>query len=121
MPLLVSTLQVDFVSSDDSPVLLRVTGQLDLGTVEAFHSTIERALAYGNAVVLDVRGLEFMDSTGLSALLKAKRTAASRTLEFRIEGERGAVARVLKRTGTLAFLAAPRGAKAPDGRVQTAG
>ena len=88
-------------------MLLHVAGELDWGTVEALQLTIERVLAEGRAVVLDVRHLEFMDSSGLSALLRAKHGASLLTLEFRVEGHHGAVASVMKRTGTLTWLTAP--------------
>ena len=49
-----------------------------------------------------------MDSTGLSALLRAKHNASLLTLDFRVEGHRGAVAHVMQRTGTLPWLTAPQ-------------
>ena len=100
-------LSIDVVSSDNGPVLLHVSGELDGGTVEALQLTIERLLFEGRAVVLDVRHLEFMDSTGLSALLRAKHSASLLTLDFRVEGHQGTVASVMRRTGTLPWLTAP--------------
>jgi anti-anti-sigma factor len=47
---------------------LTLRGELDLGTAEQ----LERALAdAGDDVVLDLRGLTFMDSTGVRMLLEA--------------------------------------------------
>jgi anti-sigma B factor antagonist len=103
----VTPLSIDVVSSDEGPVLLHVAGELDWGTVEALQLTIERELAKGRAVVLDVRHLDFMDSSGLSALLRAKHSASLLTLDFRVEGHQGAVASVMRRTGTLPWLTAP--------------
>jgi anti-anti-sigma factor len=100
-------LSIDVVSSDEGPVLLLVSGELDWGTVEALQLTIERELAKGRGVVLDVRHLVFMDSTGLSALLRAKHNASRLTLDFRVEGHQGAVASVMERTGTLPWLTTP--------------
>ena len=79
-----TALSIDVVSSDKGPVLLHVAGELDWGTVETLQLTIERELAKGRAVVLDVRHLEFMDSTGLSALVRAKHSASLLTLDFRV-------------------------------------
>ena len=100
-------LSIDVVTSDEGPVLLHVSGELDWGTVEALQLTIERALTEGRGVVLDVRHLQFMDSTGLSALLRAKHSASRLTLDFRVEGHQGAVASVMARTGTLPWLTSP--------------
>ena len=56
-------LTIDVVSSDEGPVLLRVGGELDWGTAEGLRLRIERLLAGGRSVVLDVRQIEFIDST----------------------------------------------------------
>jgi anti-anti-sigma factor len=68
---------------------------------------IERLLAGGRSVVLDVRRLEFIDSTGLSVMLKAKHSASMATIDFHVEGHRGSVADVMARTGTLRWLTTP--------------
>jgi anti-anti-sigma factor len=100
----VSSLHIDVVSSDEGPVLLRLSGELDWGSAEALRLTIEHAFAEGRSVVLDVGHLHLMDSTGLGALLRAKHHALLSTLDFRVEGHHGAVASVMSRTGTLAWL-----------------
>jgi anti-sigma B factor antagonist len=103
----VPALTIDAVSSDQGPVLLRVGGELDWGTTEALQSTIERLLAEGRSIVLDVRRLEFMDSSGLSALLKAKHRASMLMIDFRVAGHHGPAADLMARTGTLPFLTGP--------------
>jgi anti-anti-sigma factor len=61
-------------------------------------------MALGRPIVINVQGLEFLDSTGLGALLEAKHTAEIRGTDIRVEGHQGAVARLLRRTGTLSVL-----------------
>jgi anti-anti-sigma factor len=100
----VPPLNIDVVSSDEGPVMLRLSGDLDWGSADALQRLIERAFADGRSVVLDVGHLQFMDSTGLGALLRAKHSALLSTLEFRVEGHHGAVASVMERTGTLSWL-----------------
>ena len=106
------TLTIDVVSSDEGPILLRVGGELDWGTAQSLQQAIERHLAEGHSVVLDVRQLEFIDSTGLSVLLKAKHRASRLTIDFRVGGHRGPVTDVMTRTGTLLWLTSPSGSPA---------
>jgi anti-sigma B factor antagonist len=68
----VAKLSVD-TSQAGSTTILALTGELDLAGAEA----LERELAEVGAVdvVLDLRGLEFMDSTGLRAIALAAQQA----------------------------------------------
>jgi anti-anti-sigma factor len=59
--------------------LLRVAGELDLATADLLRARVREVLAPGSGVqrlVLDLGGLEFMDVTGLGALLEARRKAS---------------------------------------------
>jgi anti-anti-sigma factor len=52
--------------------LLRVTGELDLAGVDRFEQLLAGNEATGPAtIVLDMRGLTFIDSSGLRALIMA--------------------------------------------------
>jgi anti-anti-sigma factor len=66
-----------------STVVLTVRGELDLRTVPTLRARLAEALATGHgAVVVDLTGVAFMDSTGLATLLNALRrlTRAGRRL-----------------------------------------
>jgi anti-sigma B factor antagonist len=66
----VTDLDFDLTVERDERGTCRLTlrGELDLGTAER----LERALAdAGDDVLLDLRGLTFMDSTGVRVLLEA--------------------------------------------------
>lgn len=64
-----SNLLID-VSRDEERVVLRLDGELDLASVPLLESEVENAMVEDPAtVVLDLRGLEFIDSTGLRAIL----------------------------------------------------
>ena len=63
------------------------TGELDLATAPSLESALGRAFteSAGGRVVLDLRELEFIDSSGLRTLLTARRRAVTgdeRTLEI---------------------------------------
>src|SRR5437588_11158032 len=63
------------ISGDDRATVLTVTGELDLATSPALEAQLERASSGPDLVILDLRGVSFMDSTGLSLLVKAQRRA----------------------------------------------
>jgi anti-sigma B factor antagonist len=69
-----SWLHVDEVESDRSGIrVLRVTGELDLGTIGSLQSAMEELIGPDARVVLDLEGLRFCDSTGLGAIIKLHR------------------------------------------------
>jgi anti-sigma B factor antagonist len=68
------------------------TGELDLATAPALDAALRRAfLAAGaGSVVLDLRELEFIDSSGLRTLLTARRQAEEAGASFSlVAGHRG--------------------------------
>jgi anti-sigma B factor antagonist len=85
------------IRRDDRPgtPVLTVQGDIDLATADAFEAAIV-ALGDGEAVV-DLLAVDFMDSTGLRALLRAT-TGRATPLRLVIEPD-GAVARLLAVAG----------------------
>jgi anti-sigma B factor antagonist len=67
------------------------TGELDLATAPALEEALGRAFESGSArVVLDLRELEFIDSSGLRTLLTARRKAEDAGARFSlVAGHRG--------------------------------
>jgi anti-sigma B factor antagonist len=79
---------------------LTVIGELDLLASPALERELERAYASdGDLILLDLTRVEFMDSTGLHLLVKARRRAEQdgRTLALTKGGEQ--VQRLLDLTG----------------------
>jgi anti-sigma B factor antagonist len=59
------------VSHRDGATCVRPEGDLDMSTVEDVEAALRAALDGGaKRVVVDLRGLEFMDSTGLTLLTR---------------------------------------------------
>jgi anti-sigma B factor antagonist len=59
---------------DEHHAVLRVVGEIHATTAPAFSERLNTAIAEGRTrVVLDLTGLEFIDSTGLSVLLNGLR------------------------------------------------
>jgi anti-sigma B factor antagonist len=58
------------VSHADGDVRVRPVGELDMSTVGELQAALEDASMPGRRVIVDLRGLEFMDSTGLTLLTR---------------------------------------------------
>jgi anti-sigma B factor antagonist len=61
---------------DARGVVLVLSGELDMASAPDLASTLDEVLAEPHArVMLDLNGLSFVDSAGVSVLIKAKQTA----------------------------------------------
>jgi anti-sigma B factor antagonist len=59
-------------------VLLAVSGEVDMATASELEGALGRALAReGDRLIVDLRGVNFLDSTGLALLLRHGRGAAT--------------------------------------------
>lgn len=88
------------IRNEGRATVLAVSGELDLATSPTLDAELERAASSGTELlVLDLRGVSFMDSTGLSVLVKAQRRA--QTSEQRLAVVKGGdqVLRLLTLTG----------------------
>lgn len=87
--------------------VLTVTGDVDATTAPALQECLLRSLDHPDVVEvqLDLRGVTFLDSAGLTTLVVAHRAAqaAGRELRLRCGGSR-AVLRPLEITGLLTVL-----------------
>jgi anti-sigma B factor antagonist len=80
--------------------VVSVTGELDLASSPALREELERASATGaELVILDLRGLTFMDSTGLSVVVKAHQRAVESGHRFAVVRGGKQVQRLLMLTG----------------------
>jgi len=85
--------------------VLRVTGELDLRTSPELEDRLARAFDGGaELVILDLRGIEFMDSTGLRVLLSAHQRAHESGRRFALVRGADQVERVLTLTGVRDLL-----------------
>jgi anti-anti-sigma factor len=94
-----SNFQIE-VRRDDGATVLTVSGELDLASSPALREELDRADASGaELVILDLRGLVFMDSTGLSVVVKAHQRAADAGRRFAVVKGGKQVRRLLTLTG----------------------
>jgi len=63
---------------------VRVQGEVDAATAPRMGETVNRLLARGERVVLDLRHVDFMDLHGLAVLMRATRRARAEGGSFAI-------------------------------------
>lgn len=88
---------------------IELTGELDIATVALLERTLGHASHSGfREVVLDISGLDFIDSAGIHALLRAQRAAAASHQRLCLTQPPGQIERVFELTGARAVLAFER-------------
>jgi anti-anti-sigma factor len=94
-----SSFHVQVQSADQAAVIV-VSGELDLASAPALEEELDRAVTNGaDLVIVDLRELEFIDSTGLGLLIKANRKAEEAGRRFAIVRGQSQVQRLLGVTG----------------------
>ncbi|MBV8943460.1 MAG: STAS domain-containing protein [Solirubrobacterales bacterium] len=64
------------VRDDDGAIIIAAKGELDMTSADSFAGELERATqAHPQLIVLDFSFLQFIDSSGLAALVKAQQEA----------------------------------------------
>ena len=102
----VDTLRTSVIDESDH-VVLRVEGELDIGTVPVFVAAVDEVLAAGNDVVLlDLEDLTFIDSSGVGAYVAAFRRARSAGRSLSVGRRSPFVHRVLQISGVEEALPA---------------
>ena len=84
----------------DATAVITVSGELDLASSPALEEELERvAQSDAQLVVVDLRHLEFMDSTGLSVLVRAHQRAEENGRRLGLVNGSQQVQRLLTLTG----------------------
>jgi anti-anti-sigma factor len=113
-----SSFQVEVRSADRAAVVV-VSGELDLASAPALEEELHRALAdAADLLIVDLRELEFIDSTGLGLLIKANRQAEAAGRRFAIVKGQSQVQRLLGVTGIEQRLTL---VNSPEELLETAG
>jgi anti-anti-sigma factor len=88
------------VHSEGGATVVALAGELDIAAAPALEERLETVFAdEPSRLVFDLRGLEFIDSTGLSVLVKANQRAETAGLPFGLAGGGTQVRRLLSLTG----------------------
>lgn len=92
---------VEFQESgrDDGVCVVSVEGDFDLAVVDAFLDRVLECLDRADIVELDLQGVSFIDSSGLGALVRARKEATDRGKSLSLVNVSAATHRLLEITG----------------------
>lgn len=93
--------------SDGEVLVLSVRGELDIATARILEERLRALLAERRQVALDLAELEFIDSTGLAALVAAAHSAALDGGGFAIRAVSASAQRVMELSGVAGTLNLP--------------
>jgi anti-sigma B factor antagonist len=103
------------VLNGEGPTVVRLLGELDLSTAPQLEACLDE-LGDGADVRLDLSGLSFCDSSGISAMVTAAKRVRKPGGHLSIVSPQPAVRSVLEITGLLDYLSAPRSEEGSDGQ-----
>lgn len=93
-------LAINISTSNPGPLLLSLRGVVDLQTrdelIEAAHDALQKS---PEGLVFDMTEVEFLESTGIGALIQISRDVADVGAHFRVQNPSKQVLRVLEITG----------------------
>ena len=85
--------------------VVRATGQLDVATAPKFRQTLVQAQYGGEThVVVDLNGIEFMDSMGLGVVVGGLKRARTHQCQFVVACSNERILRLLELTGLAHVL-----------------
>jgi anti-sigma B factor antagonist len=101
---------IDCRSLGAGRISVAVRGELDLAHAADLKATLVRELAAGTSVLLDLSAVEFIDSTGLAAIVTALNHSKGPGAQLRLDSNLQPQARrLMELTGVLALLSSDRG------------
>ena len=92
------------VERQDSTVVVSPAGEIDLATVGLVRQAVEREQHSGDDVVLDLRGVGFLDTSGLRYVLEVNERAARDGFTLHVVRGPRAVQRVFEVAGVESRL-----------------
>ena len=99
-------LHIDLTTAKDGHTLVFVLkGSFDIATAPSVRAALTDASDGKQDVIVDLTGLEFLDSTGLGALIGAHRRAGEKGGFLRLVVGDGPIMRLLNITGLIKVLA----------------
>ncbi|HEY2475027.1 MAG TPA: STAS domain-containing protein [Candidatus Cybelea sp.] len=100
-------LSIDLKAEDSGELVFRFRGSMDIATSPTARGALSEAIDGGaNKLIVDMRQLEFLDSTGLGVLIGAHRRAAENGGSLRLIVSDGPILRLLNITGLISVFGA---------------
>ena len=98
----IDDLNIHIRSSNDETQIFELKGSLDIATSPTVRAALLDAAERGqHRLIVDLSGLDFIDSTGLGALIGSQRRAKENGGEVRLVAREGQILRLLRITGLL--------------------
>ncbi len=95
-------------SREGRTVTVVAAGEIDLSTVGELRTAVNSAAADGcDRLLLDLTGVDFIDSSGLAVLLELRSTLRSRSVMLELAVGDGPVRQAVEITGLSELLASP--------------
>lgn len=90
-----------FVQSSlaDGLTVVRVVGEVDLAVVEDLRAAVRPCFSVSDAVEVNLSAVEFIDSSGLGALVQLMKEAERQDVSFTLTGVRPSTYRLFELTG----------------------
>lgn len=100
-----TTLEYQLIDGGEATTI-RLTGEIDLGTLDDLRAAVKEARAAGaEQILLDFRGVDFIDSTGLSSVMLMHNDAPRSGYTLSVLADDGPVRRAFELTGLQHVLA----------------
>jgi anti-sigma B factor antagonist len=108
-------LRLDTTRRADGTVCLTVDGDVDMTTSDYFRQTVIGLVRDPavTGVILDAADLSFIDSNGVTVLVKAHRAAGERGISFGVANTRDAIRGLLEMLGVYEMLTCAVQARRP--------
>jgi anti-anti-sigma factor len=112
-----------FVEAESGATVVALVGEVDLSTAATLGGALERVIADRPAtLIVDLRGLRFLDSTGIQCLLSASKVAATVGCRLVVRNPNPMIERIFKICGVAELLLEPTdGLERSDGAAAQAG
>jgi anti-sigma B factor antagonist len=101
-----TNLRLDMADRADGRICLMVDGDIDMTTSDYFHQTVMRLVddPAVTGLTLDAAHLRFIDSNGVTVLVKAHRAAGERGIYFGITNTQDPIRGLLEMLGVYDLL-----------------
>jgi anti-sigma B factor antagonist len=98
----IDDLNIHIHATADDTKVFELKGSLDIATSPTVRAALQDAAERGeHGIIVDLSGLDFIDSTGLGALIGSQRRAKEKGAEVRLVVREGQILRLLRITGLL--------------------
>ena len=88
----------------EDAIVVRVTGEIDMSTVDVLRRELGNARAADATTLLDLSGVTFIDSSGLRILIEAHQTRLDSDASLTLRSPSAAVQRLLEISGLTSHL-----------------